>query len=187
MIGINTFASITIGSSEISMKIFEISSKRNIKQLDNVRYPCELGMETYSKGRLSHEIVNNVCDTLVDFTKIMKEYDVKDYIAVATSAVREASNCLLVLDRIKLVTGLTVSIVSNSQQRFLCYNAIALKQNEFNNFVGKGALVLDIGAGSIQLSVYESSTLRSTQNIKLGFLRIKELLHTANSILRHGM
>lgn len=183
MIGINTFASITIGSSEISMKIFEISSKRNIKQLDNVRYPCELGMETYSKGRLSHEIVNNVCDTLVDFTKIMKEYDVKDYIAVATSAVREASNCLLVLDRIKLVTGLTVSIVSNSQQRFLCYNAIALKQNEFNNFVGKGALVLDIGAGSIQLSVYESSTLRSTQNIKLGFLRIKELLqNSANYI-----
>lgn len=173
---VSTFAAITIGSSEISMKIYEISSKKTINQIDNIRYPIELGMETYSNGELSHEIVHSVCSVLQDFCKIMKEYDISDYTAIATSAIREASNCLLVLDRIKLATGLTVNVVSNSTQRLLCFEALALKENDFNKIIDEDSLIVDIGAGSIQLSLFKDSVLSSTQNIKLGFLRIKELL-----------
>lgn len=178
---LTVFASLTIGSSEISMKIYEIVSKKMIRDLDNVRYPIELGTETYSTGKLSFNTVNTICDVLNDFKTKMKVYGVNDYEAIATSAIREASNCLLILDRIKLLTGMNIRVISNSEQRFLCFKAIALKELQNGQKMEDGSLILDIGAGSIQLSVYNNGTLNSTQNMKLGFLRIKEMLSDVES------
>lgn len=173
---VTTFAAITIGSSEISMKIYEFSQKKNIRQIDNICYPIDLGYESYTSGKLSHDSVNTVCEILGDFCKIMKGYQTSEYTAIATSAVREAANCRFILDRIKLVTGLNVSVISNSEQRYLCYQAIAIKEDGFNELLDEGTIILDIGAVSIQLSVYRNGMLNSTQNIKLGFLRLKEIL-----------
>ena len=50
---ITTFAAIYIGSYEVSMKVFEISSGRKIRQVDHVRSRLELGRDAYSKGVVS--------------------------------------------------------------------------------------------------------------------------------------
>lgn len=171
-----TYAAITIGASEISMNVYEMISKKGIRQLDNVRYPVDIGSETYTTGKISYNTLNVICNVLLNFTKKLKEYGVTDYTAVATSAIREAENNLLVLDKIRLSTGLKVDVISNSEQRFLCYKAIAIKEKDFIEAIDTGTLILDVGAGSIQLSIYNNGVLNSTQNIKLGFLRIKEIL-----------
>lgn len=173
---ITAFAAIDIGSSEISLKIFEVSKKIGIRELDYVRHPIELGSETYTNGKISHKLVNELCEVLIGFTQKMKEYQVNDYTALATSAVREASNNMLILDQIKLSAGLKVKIISNSEQRFLCYKALALKEAAFNSTIKEGTAIVDVGGGSIQLSLFNKEALVSTQNIKLGSLRIRELL-----------
>jgi exopolyphosphatase/guanosine-5'-triphosphate,3'-diphosphate pyrophosphatase len=175
---IATFAAIDVGSNEVSMKIFEVSKKYGIKELDHVRYTIELGSETYTNAKISHRLVNELCQVLESFTRKMKEYSVTDYTAYATSAVREALNNLLIIDQIKLNSKLKVSILSNSEQRFLLYKAIALKEQEFNRMIEKGTAIVDVGAGSIQISLFNKGALLSTQNIKLGSLRIRELLST---------
>ncbi|HEX3021788.1 MAG TPA: exopolyphosphatase, partial [Lachnospiraceae bacterium] len=172
------FAAIDVGSNEVSMKIFEVSKKYGIKELDHVRHTIELGSETYTNGKISHSLVNELCQVLVSFTRKMKEYRVTDYTAYATSAVREALNNLLIIDQIKLNSKLKISILSNSEQRFLLYKAIALKEQEFNRMIEKGTAIVDVGAGSIQISLFNKGALLSTQNIKLGSLRIRELLST---------
>lgn len=40
----------------------------------------------------------------------MKGYQVDDYRACATSAIRETRNCLLILDKIRVRTGLEVEV-----------------------------------------------------------------------------
>lgn len=171
-----TFAAIDVGSYEVSLKIFEVSKKTGIRELDCVRHTIELGAETYRNGSIGHELVNELCEVLIGFTGKMKEYRVSDYTAYATSAVREASNSVLILDQIKLRSGLKVKIISNSEQRFLCYKAIALKENAFNKIIQKGTAIVDVGSGSIQLSLFDKESLVATQNIRLGSLRIRELL-----------
>lgn len=171
-----TFAAIDVGSNEVSMKIFEVSKKNGILELDHVRHTIELGADTYSIGKISHSLVDELCNVLIGFTKKMKEYDVTDYSACATSAIREAQNQLLILDQIKLNSGLKVKILSNSEQRFLLHKAIALKENDFNSIIQKGTAIVDVGAGSIQISLFSKQNLLTTQNIKLGSLRIRELL-----------
>lgn len=173
---ITTFAAIDVGSNEISMKIFEFSKKYGVKEIDYLKHSIELGVQTYKYGKIKHALINELCDVLLDFTKKMAEYQVVEYTAYATSAIREANNKTLILDRIKLSTGLKVKIISNSEQRFLYYKAIALKENAFNKIIQKGTAIVDVGAGSIQISLFNKDTLIATQNIKLGSLRINELL-----------
>ena len=104
------FAAIYVGSSEISMKIYQISSKKNFKKVDGISKIIELGKDTYTKGFLSTESINQVCDILNGFKKKLKEYQITDYKAYATSAVREAENSELVIDAIRRNTNIEVRI-----------------------------------------------------------------------------
>ena len=47
---IHTFAAIYIGSYEVSLKIFEISARKNIRKIDYIRSRIELGRDAYSRG-----------------------------------------------------------------------------------------------------------------------------------------
>lgn len=75
----------------------------------------------------------------------MKEYDIHDYMIIATSALREADNNLIVLDQVKQRTGFLIKILSNSEQRYLCYKSLALKENSFHSLIKDGTLLVDVG------------------------------------------
>ena len=61
---IHTFAAIYIGSYEVSLKIFEISARKNIRKIDYIRSRIELGRDAYSRGVIGYELVEALCDTL---------------------------------------------------------------------------------------------------------------------------
>ncbi|MDD6208789.1 MAG: HD domain-containing protein [Clostridiales bacterium] len=172
----STFAAIDVGSNELTMKIYQVSKKDGIHELDCIRHTIELGSESYRYGKISHQTIHEVCQILNDFQKKMKEYKATEYTAYATSAIREASNNILLLDQIKLETGIKVKIVSNSEQRFLSCRALSLKEDSFARLIEKGAVIVDIGSGSIQLTLFDHSYLIATQNIRLGSIRIRDLL-----------
>lgn len=178
---LTTFAAIDVGSNELSLKIFEISKKSGIQEIEYVRHAIELGSDTYKYKKIRYELVNEMCEVLIQFSEKMKEYAVTDYIAYATSAIREASNSILILDQIKLRSGIKVKILSNSEQRFLCFKAIALKMSSFQQIIQKDTAIVDVGSGSIQISLFQHGSLQQTQNIKLGSLRIRELLGSLES------
>ena len=99
-----TFAAINVGSNEISMKICEITPRKGARELDTVKTIIELGSDTYNKGYIEENNLNKLCDTLLKFRRKMKEYDVSDYRAYASSAVREAENASMIIERIKMCT-----------------------------------------------------------------------------------
>lgn len=129
---VSTFAAINVGSFELELGIYEITSKGVIRQVDRVRHVIALGRETYQNGKISYAMVEELCQVLGDFSKIMKSYRVQDYRAYATSAMREAKNSRIVIDQIRVRTGIRVRVISNSEQRFLSYKAIAARDEEFD-------------------------------------------------------
>lgn len=171
-----TFAAINVGSGEVSMKIYEISKKSGIREIDYVRYYIELGSDTYIKGYIEYDLVRELCDVLANFALKMQEYRVAGYLAYGSSALREASNCDLIIDQIKVRTGLEVKTIDNAQQRFLLLKSVASGMKNFEKLIREGAAVIDMGAGSLQITVYDSGKLIYTQNLKLGSLRIREIL-----------
>ncbi len=177
---VKTFAAIDVGSFELSMKIFEFSGKSNMREIDHVKQRIDLGSDTYATGKISNEKVDELCRTLKEFADIMNSYKVEAYRAYGTSAIRETENSEILLDRIEQRTGIHLEVLSNSEQRFLDYKSIASKGESFRKIIEEKTAIVDIGGGSIQLSLFENDTLVSTQNLRLGVLRIQEMLHHLN-------
>lgn len=179
--GIRTFAAIDVGSFELTMKIYQFSGKSNMREIDCIRQRVDLGSDTYADGKIGNEKTDELCRTLKEFAGIMNAYKVEAYRAYGTSAIRETENSTILLDQIAQRTGIRVEVLSNSEQRFLDYKSIASRGESFRQIIEEKTAIVDIGGGSIQLSLFENDTLVSTQNLRLGVLRIQELLHHANT------
>lgn len=172
-----TFAAIDIGSFESSMKIFEFSGKNRMREIDYVRQRVDLGSDTYANGKISNEKMEELCRVLKEFSNIMKAYRVEGYKAYGTSAIRETENTLIIQDKIAQRTGIRVETLSNSEQRFLDYKSVASKGESFRKILEEPTAILDIGGGSIQISLFEKDSLISTKNLRLGVLRMQEILN----------
>ena len=106
----------------------------------------------------------------------MTDYGIRSYKAMATSAIREASNRDYIVDQIKLKTGLDIEVIDNSEEQFLTHKAVKHKLDDYETIINEGAVIVVIGAGSIQIIMYKDGELVSSQNVKMGALRIKEML-----------
>ena len=174
---VKTFAAIDVGSFELTMKIFEFSAKSGMKEVDCVKRRLDLGTDTYFHDKISNEKIDELCRTLNEFADRMRAYKVDDYKAYGTSAIRETANTTIIQDQIAQRTGIHIGVLSNSEQRFLGYKAVAARGGTFNRIIEEKTAILDIGGGSIQLSLFDNDTLVSTQNLRLGVLRIQEYLN----------
>ncbi|MBO6109225.1 MAG: exopolyphosphatase [Eubacterium sp.] len=170
------YGAINLGSSELALKIFEINKKNGIRELTHVRKKYAIGAETYSTGVISYKTMTEICETLNDFTRIMNEFGVESSDVCATSGVREAENMLVLLDQIRIQTGYSVRTLSNSEARFLYYKALVQNESRLYDITQNGTMTVDVGAGSMQLSIFNESRLLTTQNLLLGASRIQELL-----------
>ena len=140
-----TFAAIDIGAYEVVMKVFEISAKKGMREIDCIRRRTDLGADTYGLGYMSYEKTEDLCNILSEYRKIMEGYRVDVYRACGKSALRETSNILLVLEQIKSKTGLKVDIFSNSEHRFISYKSIAFQDDLFRKMIEKPTAIVDVG------------------------------------------
>ncbi|MBO5031486.1 MAG: exopolyphosphatase [Lachnospiraceae bacterium] len=171
-----TFAAIDVGSYELAMKIYEISNKNGIKEIDHIRHRIELGTDSYLTGKIRNDRVDELCRMLCEFTDIMESYKVDGYKAYGTSAIRETQNSLILLDQIQTRTGIKIEVLSNSEQRFLDYKSVASRVEDFQSIIEKSTAFIDIGGGSVQISLFDEDSLVTSQNIRPGVLRMREEL-----------
>lgn len=180
-----TFAAIDIGSYEVSMKIFELSKKNGFRELNDVRYSLELGKGVYSNGKLDTQMLDVLCETLNDFKRMMQDFGVVEYRACGTSALRELANPLIIVEQIYRRTGFKVEILSNAEQHFLGYKSIAAIERGFKKMIQKGTAILDVGGGSLQVSLFDKDALVTTQSLKMGSLRIRQRLQELEKTTIH--
>lgn len=169
-------SAIDIGSYSLKMKIVEVDETGNLRTLERLSKPASLGRDTFSMGKVSYETVEEACEIVTGFQHLMQEYESKNYRAVATSAIREAQNRDYLVDQIKLKTGLKVEVLTNTQERYLTYKAIRENLPEYQAIGNKGVMVVEVGSGSVEMTLYHKGKLQRTHNMKLGHLRLRELL-----------
>ncbi len=165
---------IDVGSHAVRMKIGQITKSGKFTELETVRKIAVLGHDTFTNGKLSFKSVDMICDLLKLFSQSFSDYGVEAYKAVATSAIREASNKDYIVDQIMLKTGFNINVISNSEEQFLTHKAIRDNLEDYDKFIHEGAVIVVVGAGSIQITTYKDGLLQSSQNVKMGALRVKE-------------
>ena len=169
-------SAIDIGSYSLKMKIVEVDETGNLRTIERLSKPASLGRDTFSAGKVSYETVEEICDILAGFQRLMQEYECRHYRAVATSAIREAQNREYLLDQIRLKTGLQVEVLNNARERYLTYKAIRENLPQYEEARQEGAMVVEVGSGSIEMTLYHQGHLLQSHNIKLGHLRLREVL-----------
>lgn len=175
------FAAIYVGSSELVCSIYAINAKKSFSQVDTVSHIIELGRDTYKSGAIKTDSLLKVCEVLNGFRRKMKEYQVTEYRAYATSAIREAENRVLALEYIRRNTGLDVSVLSNSEQRYMIFKGLVAKQKEFHQVISKNTAIVDVGAGSVQVSLFDKNNLIVTENLHIGAVRVRDYLALAGN------
>ena len=111
-----TVAVIDIGASAVRLVIAELIPGRPPAVLDEAVRGVSLGKETFSGGRIGSGPMDAVLHAMEGFKRLMDEHGVTRYRAVATSAVREASNADTFLDRVKVKTGLRLDVIDASEE-----------------------------------------------------------------------
>lgn len=181
---ITTFAAIYIGSYEVSLKIFELSSVKGVREIDYVRARIELGKDAYQKEYIGYELMEELGNVLAEYKQIMEGYQVDDYAAYAGSVLRNTKNKLFVLDQLYIRTGIRIQVLSNSEHRFIGYKSVAFRE-EFDEMTRQGAAVVDLGGGSLQVTLFSEGKVVTTQHMVLGSMRLREQLSMIGNSVAH--
>ncbi len=163
-------ATIDIGTNSTHLLIAKIERKLNTFSIDLAeKSTTRLGERDPQTGELTALAMNRAFSTLKRFKDLSESYKVESLIIAATSAVREAPNGKTFIAEIKEKIGLDVELISGAEEARLIYLGV-LSGMQFGN---KPHLVLDIGGGSTELILADSSEARALTSTKIGAVRLQ--------------
>ena len=172
-----TMAVIDIGSNSIRMAIGQVRPDGKLEILERLRRAVRLGQDTFCGGRLRAETMRSAVSILRDYRHVLNTYGVNRIRAVATSAVREATNSDTFVDRVLMATGLDVSVISVTEEGRLMVSAV--REAAGAKPLGRGkALVVEVGGGSTSLNLLDHGEIAISQNLPIGSIRMQEMLVT---------
>lgn len=169
-------AVIDIGAHSARMLIAQINFvSGSFTPLEELEMPVPLGSEVFRFARISDHSIHLLCGILNNYKSKMEEYGVLRCRAVATSAVREAENAEIFIERIYHATKIRLSILEGADEARLDYIAIAGESGKENSFFHQEkTMIADVGTGACQISGYDRGKLLFTETLKVGTLRALE-------------
>src|SRR5512147_2615508 len=105
-------AAIDVGSNAMRMVVGRVNGNEQVEVIDNIRLPVRLGSDAFTTGQLGERAMQATMDAFLRFRKVADDFAVTRLRAIATSAMREASNRELLVDRILRQTGIQIEIIS---------------------------------------------------------------------------
>ena len=166
-------ACIDIGTNSVRMIVLD-PLKSDCIEADKYMETTRIGHGVDKNKLLSEEGMTRTVDALRHFAEIAKGEGVADIIAIATSAVRDASNRDVFLDKVKAI-GIDVEVISGEEEARLGFLGVA-KGVEQSGLVKKedNILVVDIGGGSTELIVGNGSEILYSISLDIGAVRLHD-------------
>lgn len=167
-------AVINIGPDFVKMRISELREEKVI-DIDFLEQSTNLGHEIFNNRKISFECLRSISEILKEYMNVMKEYGVKDYRTITSTFFKEAQNYEYVVDQIKVGNGMNLEILEDGYEKSLIYWEMMrhLKKVEKLN---ENILIVYVGASSIGIAVYSSGNIIFSQNLKIGSLKLHDIL-----------
>jgi exopolyphosphatase/guanosine-5'-triphosphate,3'-diphosphate pyrophosphatase len=165
------FAAIDIGSNAVRLLIADVSKNNGtfkFKKNTLVRVPLRLGDDAFIAKRISERKGNDLVKTMLAFKNLMEVYQVTEYLACATSAMREAENGAELVKLIKQKANVDLEIIEGQREA----NIIYANHIEEDLDKDKTYLYIDVGGGSTELSVFVKGTPVTSKSFDIGTIRI---------------
>lgn len=166
------YAAIDIGSNAVRLLIKSIDreavQEKKIKKVMMLRVPLRLGFDVFSIGELSEKKADKLRRLMKAFRQLMKIYDVDDYRACATSAMRDARNGRTIIKKIEKDTGIRIEIIDGQEEARMIYNNhIECMENRLGNY-----MYVDVGGGSTEINLLTNGELVWSVSYNIGTVRM---------------
>lgn len=165
------FGAIDIGTNAARLLIGEVCQEGEhsyIKKLSYTRLPLRLGGDVFENGEITQKKEIEFIKTMKAFKLIAEIFDVTSIRACATSAMREASNGAKVAKQILKETKIKVEVISGDEEARLIFGTFFLLDfDKTTPFI-----VIDVGGGSTEISVFERGERIASKSFQVGTVRL---------------
>lgn len=169
-------AAIDVGSNGIRLAIASVDAAGNLIESSNTRAAVRLGLDAFSLGWFTPDTIAAAVEALKGFADQLNQQPIVALRAVATSAVREAENGQELVDAIAAVTGIDLQIIDGIEEAQIIFTAVASQLD----LKGRDAVLVDMGGGSVEITVAHSGRALGCESLRLGPVRLLQGLHAKN-------
>ena len=165
------YAAIDIGSNAVRLLIKcvnEENAPELMSKVQLIRIPLRLGEDAFTVGVISTEKEKKLIRLMKAYKQLMKIYDVVDYRACATSAMRDARNGKDIVQQIVKKTGIRVEIIDGQEEAHIVYD------NHIEQLFASGQnyLYVDVGGGSTEINLISNGELKNSRSYNIGTVRM---------------
>ena len=168
-------AVIDVGSGALRMAIGEAVLGKDLRRLDTLEVSLAIGLDTLSRGSIQAGTTEAAIRTLKDFIGVLESYGLSpaDCRAVATTAVRDARNRDVFIDRVEQGCGLKIEVIEAIEEIRLIYQLVRLWPG---GRLDKGSwMLLNLGFGGTQIVVQEEGRVLFEETLNYGLLKLADL------------
>ena len=163
-------ASIDIGTNTVRLLILETKPDGSLREVGQVRAITRLGKGMDTEKKLLDDRMDETISVLAKFRDECRKFEPLTIRAVATSAVREASNQKDFISRAKKEAGLEIEVISWEKEAGWMIKGVLWKLPN----IKKDILVFDIGGGSAEFILARDRKTISSVGTQLGTVRLTE-------------
>ncbi len=160
---------IDIGSNAVRLLIAEPYEDADaFKKVKLFRLPVRLGLDSFTEGFIQEGNQTKLVKALKAFKLLMEVYEVEDYRAFATSALREASNGEKVISLVKKKAKVDIELINGKEEARIILN------NKASKFIDDRFkyLYVDVGGGSTEISLLYQDRMVVSESFRIGTIRL---------------
>jgi exopolyphosphatase / guanosine-5'-triphosphate,3'-diphosphate pyrophosphatase len=168
---LRTVAFIDIGTNSIRLFVVKLNPDCSYVVLTSQKEAVRLGEGEFETGLITEEAMDRAVMVVGRFVELAHSFYVDEFIAVATSATREAQNRYEFLSRLRKESHLDVQVISGREEARLIFMgvtaAMPLKDEQI--------MVIDIGGGSTEMAIGKEGTCNYLSSMRLGSIRLTNM------------
>lgn len=165
------FGAIDIGTNAARLLIGEVMNDEKacwVKKISYTRIPLRLGVEVFGSGIISKKKAEEFKKSMLAFKLIAEVFNVKELRACATSAMREAENGKEIQKMILNETGIPIDIIEGEDEAEIIFTSFL----KIDYDLSRPFVVIDVGGGSTEISIFYRGEKNNSKSFKVGTLRI---------------
>jgi len=174
------YATLDVGSNSVLIYIAEKDESGDFKTLEDRALITKLGEDLKETGILKPEAMDRTIEALKEFKELMDSYNVDEYVAIGTMALREAKNSKDFLERVEKEVRIKIEVISGEEEARLSHFAVVMGLGIKNEDV----VIFDIGGGSTEFIISKGPEIQDKFSLNLGALVLTNKFLKSNPVKR---
>ena len=167
---------IDLGYNSIKLVNYNIIQKNNnYRPYYDKSIRVKLGEDMHITNLLKPDAMDRTIECIKYFSDIINIESIEHVLPFATSAVREAENKKIFLQKIQEQTGFKFKILSSEEEGYYSY------LGALNSLCIPNCLFFDLGGGSLELVYTENYKIKKLMSLPLGSLKLTQKFFSNNT------